>query len=65
METKSAELVIVVDLRKSDILYQFKTRVKRFKFMYICDRCQMGYQVGMNVSHSHCRTKTKRFPTST
>ena len=29
METKSAELVIVVDLRKSDILYQFKTRVKR------------------------------------
>ena len=47
METKSAELVIVVDLRKSDILYQFKTRVKRlFKFMYICDRCQMGYKLG-------------------
>ena len=30
--------------------------------MYICDRCQMGYQVGMNVSHSHRRTKTKSIP---
>ncbi len=30
--------------------------------MYICDRCQKGYQVGMNVSHSHRRTKTKSIP---
>lgn len=30
--------------------------------MYICDRCQKGYLVGMNVSHSHRRTKTKNIP---
>ena len=30
--------------------------------MYICDRCQKGRQVGMNVSHSHRRTKRKTLP---
>lgn len=30
--------------------------------MYICDRCQKGLQVGMNVSHSHRRTKKRSLP---
>lgn len=30
--------------------------------MFICDRCQKGRQVGMNVSHSHRRTKRKSLP---
>jgi len=30
--------------------------------MYLCDRCQKSYLVGMNVSHSHRRTKTKNIP---
>lgn len=30
--------------------------------MYICDRCQKGSQVGMNVSHSHRRTKKRSLP---
>ncbi len=30
--------------------------------MYVCDRCQKGLQVGMNVSHSHIRTKKRSLP---
>lgn len=30
--------------------------------MYICDRCQKGLQVGMNVSHAHNRTKKRSLP---
>ena len=30
--------------------------------MYICDRCQKGFQVGMNVSHAHNRTKKRSLP---
>ncbi|MEX0621404.1 MAG: 50S ribosomal protein L28 [Candidatus Woykebacteria bacterium] len=30
--------------------------------MRICDRCGKGAQVGMNVSHSHIRTKKRSFP---
>ena len=30
--------------------------------MYLCDRCQKGLQVGMNVSHSHRRTKKHSLP---
>lgn len=30
--------------------------------MYLCDRCQKGLQVGMNVSHSHRRTKKRSLP---
>jgi large subunit ribosomal protein L28 len=30
--------------------------------MYLCDRCQKGLQVGMNVSHSHRRTKKHALP---
>jgi len=29
---------------------------------YRCDRCQKGYLVGMNVSHSHRRTKKHSLP---
>ena len=27
-----------------------------------CDRCGKGVQVGMNVSHSHVRTKNRSYP---
>ena len=30
--------------------------------MYLCDRCQKGRQVGMNVSHAHNRTKKRSLP---
>lgn len=30
--------------------------------MYVCDRCQKGLQVGMNVSHAHNRTKKRSLP---
>ena len=30
--------------------------------MYICSRCKKGVQVGMNVSHSHIRTKKRSLP---
>lgn len=30
--------------------------------MYICERCGKGLQVGMNVSHSHRRTKKRSLP---
>ena len=30
--------------------------------MYVCDRCGKGLQVGMNVSHSHRRTKKRSRP---
>lgn len=30
--------------------------------MRICDRCGKGVQVGMNVSHSHVRTKKRSHP---
>lgn len=30
--------------------------------MRACDRCRKGIQVGMNVSHSHIRTKKRSFP---
>ncbi len=30
--------------------------------MYLCDRCQKGMQTGMNVSHSHRRTKKRNIP---
>src|SRR3989344_2752647 len=30
--------------------------------MYSCDRCGKGAQVGMNVSHSHRRTKNRSMP---
>ena len=30
--------------------------------MYLCDRCQKGMQVGMNVSHSHRRSKKHSLP---
>ena len=30
--------------------------------MRICDRCGKGKQVGMNVSHSHVRTKKRSYP---
>ena len=30
--------------------------------MRICDRCGKGVQVGMNVSHSHVRTKKRSYP---
>lgn len=30
--------------------------------MYVCDRCQKGLQVGMNVSHSHIRSKKRSLP---
>jgi|SRR3989344_7089987 len=30
--------------------------------MYSCDRCGKGAQVGMNVSHSHRRTKKRSMP---
>lgn len=30
--------------------------------MYVCDRCGKGSQVGMNVSHSHRRTKKRSKP---
>jgi large subunit ribosomal protein L28 len=33
-----------------------------FLKMYVCDRCQMGLQVGMNVSHAHNRTKKRSLP---
>ncbi|OGY25792.1 MAG: 50S ribosomal protein L28 [Candidatus Woykebacteria bacterium RBG_16_44_10] len=30
--------------------------------MGTCDRCGKGVQVGMNVSHSHVRTKKRSYP---
>src|SRR3990170_7515196 len=30
--------------------------------MYKCERCGKGLQVGMNVSHSHRRTKKRSYP---
>ena len=30
--------------------------------MYVCDHCGKGSQVGMNVSHSHVRTKKRSRP---
>ena len=30
--------------------------------MRSCDRCGKGVQVGMNVSHSHVRTKKRSYP---
>ncbi|OGY26047.1 MAG: 50S ribosomal protein L28 [Candidatus Woykebacteria bacterium RBG_16_43_9] len=30
--------------------------------MRACDQCGKGIQVGMNVSHSHIRTKKRSFP---
>jgi large subunit ribosomal protein L28 len=30
--------------------------------VYRCERCQKGLQVGMNVSHSHRRTKKHSLP---
>ncbi|HEX7456615.1 MAG TPA: 50S ribosomal protein L28 [Candidatus Nanoarchaeia archaeon] len=30
--------------------------------MRSCDRCGKGMQVGMNVSHSHVRTKKRSYP---
>jgi large subunit ribosomal protein L28 len=30
--------------------------------MRACDRCKKGVQVGMNVSHSHVRTKKRSMP---
>lgn len=30
--------------------------------MYICERCGKGLLVGMNVSHSHRRTKKRSLP---
>ena len=30
--------------------------------MYACERCGKGLQVGMNVSHSHRRTKKRNYP---
>lgn len=30
--------------------------------MRACDRCRKGIQVGMNVSHSHIRTKKRSLP---
>lgn len=30
--------------------------------MYVCDHCGKGSQVGMNVSHSHVRTKKRSKP---
>jgi len=32
------------------------------KIMRKCDRCGKGVQVGMNVSHSHIRTKKRWLP---
>ena len=31
-------------------------------YMYRCSRCGKGTQVGMNVSHSHIRTKRRSLP---
>ena len=30
--------------------------------MFVCERCGKGLQVGMNVSHSHRRTKKRSLP---
>ncbi len=36
--------------------------VVEWRSMRACDRCGKGIQVGMNVSHSHIRTKKRSLP---